>query len=157
MSADTKSIAKQLQGIYGQDVATGTAIPDMFLHELVNVSHAAGGSAGYTGYIGAFKAPFDLQVVEVAVAPGGALTAHDTNNATISLKKADGAGGAATTVASITTNVASGDWAVGVFKALSTPQNASVIAGQILTLEKAVASSGVNLPPASYSIKIRRA
>lgn len=90
-----------------------------------------------------------VEVVSVSVLPTAALTAHDTNNASLLVDKNDGAGGARTNVATLTTNVASGNWSAFSRKAFtldSTLANIQIAAGGMLTFEITKASSGVAVP-----------
>lgn len=61
----------------------------------------------------------NIEITSCQLVPYGALTADNTNNAVVSLQANDGAGGAATTVATVTTNVAAGNWVAGTRFALT--------------------------------------
>jgi hypothetical protein len=90
-----------------------------------------------------------VEVVSVSVLPTAALTAHDTNNAVLLVDKNDGAGGARTNMATLTTNVASGNWVAFSRKAFtldSTLANIQVAAGGMLTFEITKGGSGVAVP-----------
>ncbi len=103
-----------------------------------------------------------VQVVKLAVSADGsrtALTADNTNNAVLTLAKADGLGGSATTVATLTTNVASGNWVADTFKSFTlsaTAANLLVNDGQILTLKKTVGGTGVVVPISFFTIRYRK-
>ena len=87
-----------------------------------------------------------VEVVSVTVLPKSALTAHDTNNASILIDKTDGAGGARTNVATLTTNLASGNWVAFARKSAtvtSTLADRTVAAGGAFTFEITKANSGV--------------
>lgn len=121
------------------------------------VKATADAMAADTSTIAAMKVPFNIKIVEATGCPNTTLTADNTNNAVITLAKADGAGGGATTVATLTTNVASGNWAADTFKNFSiTAANAVVLDGQILTLKITKGGSGVVVPISSYTIRFRR-
>lgn len=118
---------------------------------------AADAMAADTSTIGAFKAPFNMQIIGVTICPNTTLTGHDTNNAVITLGKADGAGGSSTAIAALTTTVASGNWAADTFKELTvTAANVQVTDGQIVTLKITKGASGVVVPISSYTIRYRR-
>jgi len=106
----------------------------------------------------AFKARCDMEIVAVDICPGAALTANDTNNAVLTLGKADGAGGASTTILTHTTTVANGNWAVDVFKSMGTPVAAAkrVTKGQIVTLKKTINGTGVIVPIAGFTVRYRK-
>lgn len=76
--------------------------------------------------------------------PQGALTADDTNYATITISKRT-AGGAATTVATAVTNVAgTGSWTA--FSPVAVTLTAAVAADDVLTITVAKAGTGVQIP-----------
>lgn len=118
---------------------------------------AADAMAADASTIGAFKAPFAMKIVGVTAVPNTTLTAHDTNNAVITLAKADGAGGSVTAIAALTTNVAGGNWAADVFEEFTvTASAANVTDGQVVTLKVTKGGSGVVVPISSYTIRYRR-
>ncbi len=87
------------------------------------------------------KAQFLVDTVTLGV--DLAVTANDTTFSTIALAYDDGAGGAATTVASVVTNVAGGSWTVGTRVTLAiTAANALIPAGKQLKLVKTHGSTG---------------
>lgn len=77
------------------------------------------------------------------LSPQAALTADNTNNATITISKRT-AGASKTTVATLTTNVASGNWVA--FTPIAIPLTVAVAAGDTLQYEIAKAASGVVVP-----------
>jgi hypothetical protein len=90
-----------------------------------------------------------VELVSCYVVPTAALTAHDTNNAVLLVDKNDGAGGARTNMATLTTNVASGNWTAfskKTFTLDSTVANLQVAAGGMLTFEITKGGSGVAVP-----------
>src|SRR5574342_487509 len=94
--------------------------------------------------IGAFKAPYQLQIVSITVCPHGALTGHGTNNAVITLARADGAGGSPTTVATLTTTA---NWIEDQFVELTLADGADLIFdGRLLTLKITKGGTGVAVP-----------
>lgn len=82
----------------------------------------------------------------LVVVPTGAVTASDTVYATITVAVRDGAGGAAATVATLITNVATGSWVAFTPKTMGALTNASIPAGGVLTYAVAKASTGTQLP-----------
>lgn len=94
-----------------------------------------------------FRCPCDALLKYCTIIPGDALTADNTHYATITLEMADGAGGSATSVATINTKITgSGDWAAGVTKALTVTTNTLVKRGYVLGFKIAKAGSGVAVP-----------
>ena len=86
---------------------------------------------------------------------GGALTADNTNNAAITVSKRDAAGANLTTVASETTNVASGNWVQRTLKSLTlTAANVDVVAGGSCTFSIAKGGSGVVVPAGFFVIDV---
>lgn len=88
-------------------------------------------------------------LTDVFVIPDQALTADNTNNATITVSKRDSAGANKTTIATLTTNVAGGSWVQYARKALTitTAGSANVLAaGSGITLEISKAGTGVQIP-----------
>lgn len=79
--------------------------------------------------------------------PDDALTANDTNFKTITVAKRDGAGGAGSTVAEVTTETTgTGDWVAFIKIDMGSLTGAVLAAGSILTVETAKTASGVALP-----------
>lgn len=97
-----------------------------------------------------FAAPFALLVTAISVLPAAALVADNANNATITIRRRDVAGANPATVASITTNVASGNWTQHVAKALVLGAGVRLAAGEILTFEVTKAGTGVVVPAGAY-------
>jgi len=85
-------------------------------------------------------------IVGAYYSPSAALTASDTDYATLTLKIRDGEGGAAATVATLVTNVAGGSWVAFTPKSLGTLTNAAGAANSVLTLTITKAGSGVAVP-----------
>ncbi len=86
---------------------------------------------------------------------GGTITADATDTVTITLEKADGAGGSATAVAAYTSNVAGGSLAALVPKALTvTASAATLTAGQILDFKIAKGGSGKVVPAGQLDVVI---
>lgn len=155
------NVVKEFQGVFANDQATGEADTQDLLTDLTwEVGHeAADAAASTTATYWSIKVPFNVRILDVTVCPGAALTADNTNNAVLTLAKADGAGGAATTVATLTTNAASGNWVADTFKSFTlsaTFANTLVNDGQILTLKKTVGGTGVVVPISFITIRYRK-
>lgn len=90
------------------------------------------------------------RVIAAKILPTAALTADNTNYATVSLGKHDGAGGAVTTMASRATTVAdSGSWVAGTEVNLTlsaTLANTYFAKGDVLGFAIAKAGTGVAVP-----------
>jgi hypothetical protein len=93
-----------------------------------------------------FRAASDMTLNAVRYVPDAALTADNTNYATITVKRRNADGTGAVTLASVTTQITgSGNWSQWV--AVNIPVvNASVSAGQIVTVGIAKAGTGVAVP-----------
>ena len=115
-------------------------------------------AAGDLYTLGAAKAPCDLSIEEFMVVPAAALVASDAANATLTLGKSDGLGGAITPIATLQTNLASGNWVNEVYKngvIVVTPARL-VLKGQLLTIKKSITGAGVVVPACSINIRLRR-
>ena len=83
--------------------------------------------------------------------PDAALTGDPTNNAVITVKKRDGAGGGASSMASLTTTAS---WTAFVPKSLGAVSGGAVAAGSVLTLTIAKGGTGVVVPAGKlYGVK----
>lgn len=91
------------------------------------------------------------KLVKAYYVPAGAVTAHDTNYATITVSRYTAAGGSKTTVASITTKITggSGNWTAFVPVEITLATDTALEAGACLTYEIAKAAAGVQLPAGS--------
>ncbi len=99
-------------------------------------------------------------VTSVTFTPNASLTADDTDYATITVKKRDGSGGAAVTVATITTKITggSGDWTA--FEPMSITLTATaadllLLETDVLTLTVAKAASGVTIPASELRVTMK--
>lgn len=92
-------------------------------------------------------------VARIMVVPTGAVTASDTVYATITVAKRDGAGGAATTIATLITNVATGSWVAFTPKTFGAITAGDIAAGSVLTYTVAKASTGTQLPAFKLQIE----
>ena len=128
--------------------AARTMIREQFSFEKTAADGAAGTTTAYSATPGVY-APRDGRILGARILPHGALTADNTNNAVINIDKSDGLGGAATIMAAVTTNVASGNWVAGAFKAMAlsaTPANTRFTKGQLLSFDITKGGTGVVVP-----------
>ena len=155
-----ENVARALQGVYCNDQSDPTAdAQDTFTDLVYNLPIVLDAAAGTDYTYASFKAPFRFKVIDATICPGAALTAADATANTLTLAKADGAGGAATTIASIVTNLASGNWVADTFKAMTlsaTAANLLVADGQIVTLKKTHAGAGTVTPASTLTLRIRK-
>ena len=104
------------------------------------------------------KTGMNVRLESAEYVPDAALTAHDTNFATVSVLK--GASAAVTTsAASKTTVIANGDWVADTPVALTlsaTAANRVLAADDILCLDIAKAAAGVAVPAGVLVCKLRR-
>lgn len=93
-------------------------------------------------------------VTGVRFVPTDALTADNADNAVITVSKRDGAGGVAVTLATITTDVASGDWTAFTPKALTLAAAANLVIREtdVITVTVTKGGSGVVLPSGSIEV-----
>jgi hypothetical protein len=154
------NVVKRFQGDLAVEEASAVAdTQDLIAFEQVRIPMALDGAAGTDTVYGSFKASYAFEVLEAVICPGAALTAADATANTVTLAKADGAGGSATTVASIVTNVAGGNWVADVFKPMTlsaTPANRFVARGQLVTLKKTHASTGTVSPASTLCLRVRK-
>lgn len=115
--------------------------PLLLLQKLVD---AAAGTA--TAETIVFVATGPITFRNIGFMPSAALTADNTNNATITVRRRAADGTGAATVVAITTNVASGNWTQWVRKSFGALANNSLTAGQMLTIEITKAGTGVAVP-----------
>lgn len=117
---------------------------DVYVFEKT-AADAAAGDATAEIVIGAIRRAGTI--LSATYYPSAALTANDTNYATLLVDQRDGAGGAPANVATANTNTAgTGSWTAFVGETLGTITNAAVVAGALLTFEITKASAGVVVP-----------
>lgn len=97
-----------------------------------------------------------IEIVQAVVLPSAACTGHADNHATILLDKNDGAGGARTNFASISTDTdAEGSWVAfdsKDFTLSATVANRQLVAGGGITFEITKAGDGVVVPISGFEI-----
>lgn len=89
------------------------------------------------------------KILRAYYVPAAGVTAHDTDYATITISKYTAAGGSKTTIASLSTVIASGDWTALVPKQItltSTLADRVLEAGAAITYQIAKPGNGVQLP-----------
>lgn len=155
-----QNVAKEFQGVFCNDQSDPVAdAQDALTDLIINIPMVLDAAAGTDYVYGSFKAPYRFQVIDACVCPGAALTAADATANTYTLAKADGAGGSATTIATLVTNLAGGNWVADTFKTMTlsaTAANVLVADGQLVTLKKTHASTGTVTPASTLSIRIRK-
>lgn len=97
-----------------------------------------------------------IEIQSIHYTPDGAVTADDTNNATITFSKRNGAGGGATVVATATTSTAgTGNLVAHTPEEIplsATLANRRLAAGEVLTELISKANSGVALAAGSFTV-----
>lgn len=136
------------------------AVRQMNYRRLVYVKAAADAMASTTTsaqFVARVPTGMTWRVVEAHFTShtGGTITADATDTVTITVEKADGAGGSATAVAAWTSNVAGGSLAALVPKALTVTGSASTLtAGQILDFTIAKGGSGKVVPAGQLDVVV---
>lgn len=95
-----------------------------------------------------FRARGTVTLTAMRVNMSAAVTGDNANNAVITIRRRDATGGNAVTVATMTTNVANGNFVAFSPKAFASLANTTLTAGQQLTLQVAKGGTGVQLPAA---------
>lgn len=122
---------------------------------------AADAMAADTTLLWALPIDRKIQVTSVTIMRHGALTAHDTNYATVSLEVDDGAGGSDTQIAAKATTVANGNWVAGTAHDLTMHATAAnhfvdgKTARKWLIFKIAKAASGVAVPSCKMFVTYR--
>jgi hypothetical protein len=159
MASDIGILTNALEGTYGVAALNSkSAIEDLTLIEVFSANkELADAAAATASTLYQLKVPYAFVVEQMSVCPGAALTADATNNAVLTLAKANGAGGASTAIATLTTDVAGGNWVADVFKEGTVTGSAAAVAdGQLLTLKITKGGTGVVVPACSVSIRVRK-
>jgi hypothetical protein len=156
------AIAGLVSGLFGSKLRPQPTIEERVLirQTLTLLKVAADGAAGNaTAYTAApqIRMPRACKVLGVYVHPQAALTADNANNALVKVVKGDGAAGAEVVCASMTTNVASGNWVAGTTKALTlsgTVANLRIPAGGVLSFSIAKNGTGVVVPISAFTVDV---
>jgi hypothetical protein len=156
------NLKARLGGTVGNDEGAENVI-NQLTDLIVQASKAAddGGAANATADTLLWTNPFDFSVVMVSARytpTTGAITGDNTNNAVITLKSNDGAGGSTAVGLSITTDVATGNFSTNQSKAFTsqTPAGAVIPAGGGLWLNIAKGGSGVVVRAGLLNVRLRR-
>ncbi len=152
-------VAKRLQGVYcNEETDPKSDAEDLFTDLVYNLPMALDAAAGTDTVYASFKAPWRFKVLEAVICPGAAMTGATATANTYTLAKADGAGGAATVIASLVT-ITGVDFVADVFKTVTlsaTAANLLVADGQLVTFKKTHASTGTVSPASTLSLRIRK-
>lgn len=158
-STERQSFIKALAGMLYHAVSDGYAdYRKMVFGRTLKVDKPADdGAAGTaTTETGVFRFEEDVQITGIYFVPSAAVTAHGTNFATLLVDKRDGAGGAATNLATFATDtVTTDDMAAFVPKALpltATTADLILSAGNVLTIEITKGGTGVVIPRGSWIV-----
>lgn len=149
MSAE--SFSKEMMGAVG-DSSVGTTATDvrqvLRRRRLAVRKDTADAMASTASTLGVMYFDVAANVIDVRFVPDAALTANDTNYATLTAQKRDGAGGAGSTIGSQTTKITggSGNWTAHVPVALTPSAPVAMAAGNVLTLDIAKTAAGVVVP-----------
>jgi hypothetical protein len=99
-----------------------------------------------------------IKVLAAKIESDAGLTSNDTTYATITIKQGDGAGGARSSVCSVTTKTSggggTGNWTAFTVVDMGTITNATVPLSGIVTVTIAKASTGVQLPAFRLSLSV---
>lgn len=135
-----------------KETADDTLIEHTFVRRRWNLLKHPADAAAST----ALEVPFEVtdiryEITSVTIHPAAALTGDGTNNATITLEYDDGAGGANTVVATITTTA---NWTAQTpVDVPITAANKIVAAGKQLILKIAKGGTGVACPSFTFTVK----
>src|SRR6185369_13915497 len=129
--------------LYGALDSTGEAVVDNCISKVRwRGSFRADATAGDVGSLNLDILDRQTLITSVKILPDAAVTANGTNYKTFTLEYDDGAGGSATTVATVDTSAVS--WVANTPVSLTiTAANALVAAGKQLRLKITKAASGV--------------
>ncbi len=116
-------------------------------------------AADTTAYTAAMQIvmPRPCKVLGFRIQPQSTLTAHATTNATVNVVKGDGAAGAAVVCASLTTDIAGGNWVAGTTKTgtlSATAADTRIPAGGVLGFNITKGSTGVVVPICVISVDV---
>lgn len=103
-------------------------------------------AADATAEIPIFQAVSAVTITGAFFLPAAALTAADTNFATLFCRRRNSTGGGVVTVASVTTEVANGNWTAFDGVSLGTLSNTAVAAGEMILFEITKTGTGIVIP-----------
>lgn len=128
----------------------------VFINTIATLDHAAQGTAGTDETTEVGECQYDATVTEVSFIPSVALTADDTNNRVFTLQNKGSAGSGTTAIATLTTNLASGNWVANderVMTLSATPANLNVSKDDVLAIVETHGGSGVAHPSMKFTVK----
>lgn len=165
---DVTILKKELASYIGSTPATDndTPVSTLATVPVIYVKAAADGAAGTaTSAQAVWRAPYNVRLISCSLLThtGGTITADASNNATVRIRKADGAGGTPITMASYTSDVAGGSVAALTTKALTnvTTSTANVSdlyvpAGSIIVIDITKAGTGVVVPACIVNVSVEK-
>lgn len=121
-------------------------------------SHAAGhATAGTTDQFVIGRVPFKAVVVGCYWVPAAAVTGHTTDyfTATVTNRGAAGAGTTAVAALAFTNAVTAAAFAAKTLTASATAADLNVVEGDVLTLDKTVAASGLAMPDGQIEVVLQ--
>lgn len=160
MATAYKDMAKRIASL-ADEVSTGfTDAYDALTKRVVRVGIVPSSTAGTATNHYLMTAEADLELISAEYIPNADLSESDTDYATLDLNKADGAGGAFTSIDAITTQTAgsggTGDWSDGDPVAWSVSVADTLTAGQSLLVEiTKTGCTGVAVPAGTVEITYR--
>jgi hypothetical protein len=164
MPADTNlGLAKKgLSGNVTQQGGLATIDESLAVYVMYDKTAADGAASTATTDTIVWVNPFSVPVYIVSaygVATGAGITADASNNATITFRSIDLAGGSSAAALTITTDVAGGTWTQNRAKAITsrTVANAAVPVGGGITFSIAKGGTGVVVPVSKFVIKCFKA
>jgi hypothetical protein len=100
-----------------------------------------------------FRIPNNATITSIKIVPTGAVSANDTNYATITIARRDGAGGSPATISAPTTKITGGTGNWVAFTTIDlTLANTYCAAGTVITYAIAKAAAGISLPSFVISV-----
>lgn len=151
------SVAKLSHLAHGE--TTGPAdIDELNRTRVLRIGYGLEAAAGNTTELTLGIMEDAVELVSAKYIPGNALTANDTNYATLTLGSADGAGGAVTAFDAFTTKITggSGDWVQGVPETFTIVTSTDTLTeGQALVVDIAKAAAGVAIPTGVFEVVYR--
>lgn len=155
-------LKKKMAGGDGLDIGAHDVVNQLTDFVVDVVKAAADGMASTTTAATKFWAnafDFDCYVVSGIISPDATLTAHDSNNAVITVEVDDGANGTPAAALTWTTSTTgTGNWAVDTAEAHTarTAANCKVVPGAAMHYAIAKGGTGVVVPACRIAVRMRR-
>lgn len=127
-----------------------------FINVVAATDHDAQGTAGTDETFGVGEAQFDGTLTEVSIVPDAAVTADATNNRTFTLQNKGQAGAGTTVMATLTTNVAGGNWVAYDEKLMTLTAvvaDLNFVAGDVLAIVETHGGTGVAHPRMQVTVR----